>query len=277
MRVAWLMVLLLVPAGAADHVFSHRFIVEGRLIGGDGLPLAGRVVELNVTGERLSEPCVGGHDRVTDAWGDFRFCFHRHEVSPLGVVRVSSGNASSTRPLDADLRRMVFFLVDENATGVAPQGWETTYKVDGRVWERGLLILEGVRVSGVTYPTTKVNLTLLNVSDVTGRGAYYSLLTDSFGDFAANIQFSLPQHAPVAIMRLSVEGFEGRVEVPADTRFHRNAVDLVYPLEGAPVGAPPGSRSGPFSAALILAVALALSVSVAVVTRKGRKASATAG
>lgn len=268
-----LALLLLAPLAAADHVFSHRIVIEGRLIGGDGLPIPGRVVELDVTGERLNEPCAEGHKQVTDEWGDFRFCYHRHEVAPEGVVRVASGNASGERPLDGDLRRMVFYLEDEAASGVEPRGWATTYFVDGRVWERRPTVLEGVPVSGITYPNMPVNITLLNVSDASGRGAYYDLETDGFGDYTAQIRFAQAVHAEVALFRASAEGFEGRVEAAADTRFHRNTLDLAYPLDGPPPGPPPGSASGPLTTALILAVVLALSVTIAVVARKGRGAA----
>jgi hypothetical protein len=163
--------VLLGPLAAADHVFSHRFVVEGRVIGANGLPVPGVLVDVSSVGERFVEPCQELQRPVTDAWGDFRYCYHRHEVGPHGTVTVTAGNASESRPVDADLRRMVFYLQDAGASGVAPEGWARTFHVDGRVWERGLTRLDGVNVSGLAIDRTPVQVSTVNATRAEGDAA----------------------------------------------------------------------------------------------------------
>lgn len=269
MRALLLAALLVAPLALADHVYSHRILIEGRLIGGDGHPLPGRVMQFEVEGERLTEACAEGHKQITDEWGDFWFCYHRHEVVRTATVRVSSGNATQTLPLDADLRRMVFYLRDENATGVAPATWETTYFVDGRLWERGPARLDGVNVSGLALAGERVNLTVLNASaNGTRAGAYYDIPTNAFGDYAFVLRLRSEEVALRTTVRVTAYG--GTVESPLDPEFHRSTLDLVFPLEKAEraVERPPGLRSGPISVGLIAVMALALGLAVFVARRK---------
>lgn len=270
MRAILLAALLLAPLALADHVYSHRLLIEGRLIGSDGHPLPGRVMRLDVEGERLTEPCAEGHKQITDEWGDFWFCYHRHEVSPGATVRVSSGNATQSLALDADLRRVVFYLKDANATGTAPVNWETTFFLDGRVWERGPARLDGVNVSGLALAGERVNLTVLNVSAEGSRaGKYYDLPTNAFGDYAFVLRLRSEEAALRTLVRVTAN--DGTVEAPLDAQFHRLTLDLVFPMEtgDAAPERPPGLRSGPIRAELVVVMALALGIAVLVARRKG--------
>lgn len=268
MRRALALLVLLLPAAAADHVYSHRVVVEGRLLGGNGLPVPGVEVNVSAEGEQLAEPCQEPQRPVTDAWGDFRYCYHRHEVAPDAVVTVTAGNASESRPLDADLRRMAFHLRDWTATGEAPDGWDRTFVVEGRVWKRGLARLDGVNVSGLALARVPVNVS--SVDTTGGEAATQEVLTDGFGDYAATLRLEEGQRPESVLVMVRAEG-ETRSSVLASP-FHRLTLDVAFPSgPGArgDEGARPGTSTGPVSVALVVGVGLALLGVVALARRRG--------
>ncbi|HWH07554.1 MAG TPA: hypothetical protein VNX21_00045 [Candidatus Thermoplasmatota archaeon] len=269
-RALALAALLLLPVAAADHVFSHRVVVEGRLIGGDGLPLPGVEVEVSAVGETLAEPCQERQRNVTDAWGDFRLCFHKHDLAPGAWVTVVAGNASKSLPLDADLRRMVVYLRDAQAEGVAPEAWEETYHLDGRLWERGRTRLDGVNVSGVTLVRVPVDFLIVNETRAEGdeeKGARSTLRTDGFGDYAAIVRLFPGERVEDASVTVEANG--ARAQARLDPAFHRSTIDFRFPIEpeGAPV-APPGTTTPPVSVPLLVGVGLALWAALALQRKK---------
>ena len=265
------LLLLALPLAWADHVFSHRVVVEGRLIGANDLPLPGVRVDVAAVGERLAEPCGQARQRgVTDEWGDFWLCYHKHDLVPGAWVTVSAGNASQVRPLDVDLRRVVFYLKDANASGVAPEEWERTYHLDGRLWERGAARLDGVNVTGVTLNGERVSFTTVNATRAEGdeaKGSTFNLTTDGFGDYAA--VFRLVPGERVEDAALVVEAAGVRQSAPLDARFHRSTVDFRLPIEAEEVPVPrPGSGTPALGLPLVIGVGLALWGMIALQRRK---------
>lgn len=271
MRTLALVALVVLCAGAlADHVYSHRFVLEGRLLGSDGAPIPGRVVEFFAEGEDFLEPCrEGPHQSVTDEWGDFRFCFHHHDLQPGASVGARAGNASAVRTVDVAFRRVVVTLEDPERAGEKPADWERTFRIAGRAWEVGPVELEGVLVYGVAAVDLPVNLTV-QASD--GSKSVFPTRTDAFGDF--DLVIEAPDPANVS---LSLEAMGRAQPAHLDTRSHRTYAPIYLPGEAQraapsapPTGlpAPPGSATPSVNPVLLVALALGLVAAIALSRRK---------
>lgn len=268
-----LLVLLLVPGAAAEHDYSHRMVVEGRVIAGDGLPVQDGVVRLEAPGDWFRHRCGGGvasHVTTTDASGDFSFCFHEHELPPGLVVNLTSGEAFASRVADDKLRRTVVLLRDDAGSGTAPPAWDSTFRVEGRVWSPGPTTVEGVRVAGDVLARQNVTVALA-ASD--GRNSTFAWRTDAFGDYGAFVRLKPDQRPEDVTMSVSVAGVTR--ETPMFSPWHRVTLDVVVPGAGARGGdvvdadaGPPGTRAPELSVSLVMLVAGALVVAIVVAKRR---------
>lgn len=270
---ALLLALPLAPTAGADHVYSHRYVFEGRLVGSDDLPIPGRAVEFFSRGADLLEPCGDGPNMaVTDQWGDFRFCFHAHNLTTDIVVGVRAGDAVVERPIDTAFRRTIVELRDEGSTGVAPEGWETTFRVAGRAWKpTGERLLEGVRVFGLAMAHEPIDVTVRTPEG----NLTYRTRTDAYGDFDLVLErIDDPRNTTVL---LEAEGARQGMRLDLDT--HRTTAPLFFPREEGsgpsfPVPAPaattpaPGSRPPPMHPFVLVGLALALVGALAAAKRK---------
>lgn len=259
---ALLAVAPFVPLAGAEHVYSHRFLVEGRVVGANGLPLAGIEVRVDAPEARLAQACGEGHRNVTDANGDFAFCYHRHEMTQEGSVTVTAGDATSSRPIDIELRRMVFLLLDPARNGTATRDWGTRYQVDGRVWERDPQQIEGVLVEGAPYTDELVNVTLIRGSDV---ATPFHVRTDGFGTY--RVTFYLVEEEFPENVQLRVTARNATMRALLDPTFHRMTVDVRLPIVAQEPVRMPGLEAGPVSPWLVLAVALGGFAAVAMARR----------
>lgn len=265
------LLVLVAPSVAADHVYSHRFVFEGRLLGSDGLPLPGRTVAFFADGDDFLEACQGGHAPVTDEWGDFRFCFHKHGLDVQTQVGARVGNASLLRPMDTAFRRTVVTLNEPNETGTAPLNWSVSHLVAGRVWRHGPQELEGVRVYGLAIAHVPVNVTL-RIGEV--NGSRFEVETDGYGDFRLPIEL-LEETAPENVT-VEVEVLGHRQSRTLDAT-HRITVGFILPAEGE-AGIPtfdpfvreghPGTTTPRVTPALFAAGALGLVVAVLMARRQ---------
>ena len=223
---------LLAPGLAAgDHVYSHRFVFEGRLVGSDGLPLPGREVTFFSEGDEFVEPCPGEPLRnVTDAWGDFSFCFHKHALRSSTVTGVEVGNVTVRKPMDTGFRRTVVLLQDEESPGVAPPGWNDAYRIAGRVWQQGATTLEGVPVYGTALAGAPVNVTVAAGNATTN----HTLETDAYGDFDYTLR--LPEGVAEDDVEVVVESMGRQSRFGLSGKFHRTTVGIQV--------APPASFRG---------------------------------
>lgn len=268
-------VLVLLCAGAlADHAYSHRYVFEGRLVGSDGTPLPGKAVEFFSSGTDLLEPCSEGpHQSVTNEWGDFRFCFHHHDLASGVRVGVQVGNVSVERPADVAMRRTVVALREPNETGVAPENWSSLYRISGRAWQVGPTELEGVPVYGVAAIGVPVNLT---VRGDDGSEQTFRTRTDGFGDLELVVEAAATEN-----VSLSLEVLGRPQPVRLDALTHRTFVPMYLPgaeiaaIEEGGAGSPPGRPNIPpgtstprVDPALVVALALGL---VAAILLSGRK------
>lgn len=266
------LLVLLAPAAFADHVYSHRYVLGGRLVGSDGWPLPGRIMEFVSTGDDFLDTCREGQQIITDAFGDFEFCYHVHELQPSTRVGARHGNISSMVPVNLPFRKTTLLLREPNETGVAPPDWGASYRIAGRAWQPGPQRLEGVQVFGTAVVGLAVNLT---VHGVNASPAVFRTTTDGFGDFDLVVRTD----EDPANLSLTLEA-QGRAQpVQMDTFFHRTDAPIYVSPAGAASGQPtptprtafdsaPGSATPPVGAGLVLAVALGLVISVALSRRK---------
>lgn len=265
LRAAGLAALLLVsiaPVGAADHVYSHRFVTEGRVLTEAGLPLANATVEFDSTSPYFVEPCGGQpHQNVTDEYGDFRFCFHIHELDPSDRITLRVGNTTLERGIDTAFRRGIVNLVVEDEAEDVPEDWHETYRFAGKVWRAGSTSLEGVPVYGVAQAHAPVNLTLI-LPD--GIEAHRTVFTDAYGDF--DVTYRLPSDVDANETKLVLESFGSKQRRSFETFGHRTTVGFRLPQTDSPIQVnfgqepspwpAPGTRTPPFPAALLVALGL---------------------
>ena len=235
---------LLVPAAGADHVYSHRYVVEGRLMGTEG-PIPNRTIGFSAVGDRFDEPCAGaGHQDVTDEHGDFRFCFHKHALNISAHVVLQAGNVTLTKPMDTAFRKSVVILHEPNETGVRNDAWNVTHVVAGRAWRSGPQDMEGVRVFGATVDHVPVNVTLTGPDGTISR---FELQTDGYGDFRADLRLVDP--VPPESVSVEVEILGNRQTRALDPLSHRITVGVSLPPENHPpfptlMGPPPTPHPG---------------------------------
>lgn len=233
---------LLAPSAPADHVYSHRYVVEGRVLDAAGLPVPGVVVDLEPHGWGPAETCPRDpHSPATDVNGDFRFCFHMHELRAEWSTTVRVGNATVTKPMDTAFRRTFVTLVAEEARGVEPPAWNRTFELTGKVWRSGATVLEGVPVYGIAIIGAPVNITL-RLPD--GGRTVETVTTDGQGDYEAT--FRLEEGVDPAEVEVALESMGQAQARRLDTFAHRQAVGFILPAEGATpavgVGFPQGAE-----------------------------------
>ena len=96
--------LALAPVVMADHVYSHRTYVLGRVLDVEGRPAAGVVVTAGFDGIETGGRCFDSRPEVTGPRGDYEICRHTHALREGISVTVSVGNTSRTVAVDPDLR-----------------------------------------------------------------------------------------------------------------------------------------------------------------------------
>lgn len=273
-----LLALLALPSLVqADHVYSHRYVVDGRLLGSDGLPLPGREVTISVQGDDFLERCREGSEPVTDERGDFRFCYHIHALQAGSYVNVTYGNATAMRSVDVAFRRTHVLLRETNETGIAPPNWSETYRISGRAWRPGPIELEGVQVFGEAVIGLPVNLT---VHGQNATPAVFTTRTDGYGDFDLELTV-LPDAKPEEIT-MTLEAMGRGQPVALESFFHRSYSPIYVALTDAPDvpdrpidvspqtdPSAPGSGTPRVSPVLVVAMALALVAAVVLSRRKG--------
>lgn len=273
-RLALLALILVAWVAAADHAYSHRFVFEGRLIGSDGAPLPGKEVSFFATGDDLLAPCrEGPQQSITDASGDFRFCYHHHDLKPGARVGIRVGNATVERPADIAFRRSVVNVREPNETGVATPEWNRTFRISGRAWMAGPTELEGVAVYGIAVIGIPVNLTV-HASD--GTESVFRTTTDGYGDFDLVLETEDPANVSVS---LEANGLVQPAQL--ERTFHRTYAPI-YVAGGLPrtdggTASPfgegsstlaPGSTTPRFNPVLGVALALGLVVAILLSRRK---------
>lgn len=223
-----LLLALLAPVASADHVYSHRYVVLGRVVDADGRAVANVTVGFAYHNFTVEGPCGQQPNTTTEAFGrtqttpvtnemgEFMFCAHTHiltaQMHPEGAIRVLSGApAAETRfALDPDMRQSyVVVRLPERVEAASEDALARVATVEGRAWRFGPTSLEAIPVNGTTVNRVPVNLTLLH----DGREEAYGTTTNNYGDFAVRFNLTAPLSAAA---RVRVEILGDRFEAPYD-------------------------------------------------------------
>lgn len=244
-RVALALVLLvgvsyLAPIAMADHAYSHRYIIFGRVSDANGDPIPNLTLNLNFADFSPEGPCGyqpgteteafgrtentppwdGASQPVrafTDQFGEFTYCFHTHPMS-----RALPGSATITIPqadnfvqqltFDASTRQQFANIqlptVRDDANKLANSQYYTVY---GRLWrpDGSDPQVEGVRVFGHTLNQVPVNITLtLDDGTVIERASH----TNNYGDFSVRLN-------------LTGKPTGGKVMIEAEGKTFESAID----------------------------------------------------
>lgn len=194
----------LTPAVLADHAYSHRYIVYGRVVDAENNPVAGLTVDLGVV--KPFQPdgqCADQPGTETEAWGptrarpitnqfgEFIFCYHIHSMSRStpggGIVRIDSLDYEKEVEFDGYMR---YSFIPVKLDTVHPNANKTIldqfYTVQGRAWEdHGTNIkVETIRVYGDTVKYAPVNITI----QPEGKDPItLNTTTNGYGDFAVRV------------------------------------------------------------------------------------------
>ncbi|HUR69966.1 MAG TPA: hypothetical protein VM370_12030 [Candidatus Thermoplasmatota archaeon] len=251
-----LALFLALPVAAADHVFSHRVYVVGRVLDPEGRPAAGVEVNLTFEGIRASVGCFDNRPERTGPRGDYEICRHTHSIPANATVTVRVGELSRTVPIDPDLRHAVasFQLNMSSAHDVSGERqFARTFTVTGRAFA---LLAKPIQAEAVEVNATPLieNVTVeLRVLDRVLASKVAP--PNEHGLFMADLEVTdIPA---AAIVRASA----GRdfTEEPASALFRRADVNVLRdvrllqgPGDDAPGSAPTPSGAWPS----LLAVAL---------------------
>ncbi|HWH08713.1 MAG TPA: hypothetical protein VNX21_05895 [Candidatus Thermoplasmatota archaeon] len=218
----------LTPLALADHAYSHRYVVYGRVVDADGNPVQGVLVNLGYRQFQAEGPCAQQPGTGTDAWertetrpqtnqlGEFLFCFHAHDINrvepPFGVLTIEEHNYTTEFRFDPYTRTsFVPIKLDTVVEGANAEALETTYTVQGRLWEPAgeRVSVERVGVFGHTVDRAPVNITI-RFAD--GQEITTNTTTNNYGDFALRVPIqSRPTGGEVTI-EANGQTFRGDVD-----------------------------------------------------------------
>jgi hypothetical protein len=195
-----LAVLAFAPVVAADHAYSHRYIVFGRVVDAENNPVPGLTMDLGY--EEPFEPegaCANqpgteteafGPTRttpVTNQYGEFVFCFHTHSMSRTvpgtGILTIDTLEVEKRFEFDGFMRYSWVPIKLETAQSTANKTiLDTSYTVQGRAWRAsgGPISVETVRVYGDTVQRTPVTV---DIEYNDGKTATVNTTTNGYGDF----------------------------------------------------------------------------------------------
>lgn len=255
-----LLALLLLPVATADHVFSHRVIVTGRVLGSDGVPVAGADVELDFQGVEVGGACFDARDAKTGSHGDFSVCRHAHAM-PAGevVVTVRVLGHETSVPFDKELRRTAVNIMlpmptpQEHRDLGGERSFDRSLLVAGRFFNIGDATVENVPVNGTPLAGQPVLVRIVTENGI--LIVEQNATTNEHGDYSAAIEGAtdLPNGT-----RAVVETTIGSRSKPLDLTFRRADIDIVVrPEPEEPLPDRPGTKPVPAPAASgVLALAL---------------------
>jgi len=201
---AMLFLAAALPLAAADHAYSHRYVVFGRVVDAAGNSVPGLTVDLGYEppfepeGPCATQPNIDteafGPTRtqpVTNEMGEFIFCFHTHAMSRTtpgaGIIRIDSLDLDQRFEFDGFMR---YSIVTVKLPDVHPAANTTandaTYTVVGRAWQAAGtdIRIEGIRVYGDTIQNTPVEVTLAYNGQ---EPVTVTTRTNGYGDFAVRV------------------------------------------------------------------------------------------
>ena len=266
MRAPWLPLALLAllaatlaPLAAADHAYSHRLLVFGRVVDAAGVPVDNVTVSLFFSGLSAEGPCVDqpgtsteafGPMRTrptTDASGDFMFCHHVHAMSrtapgeALLRANVLGENVTARVALDPFFRASHVVLRGNETMELRPEPGQG-HVVAARVWRpapEGVTV-EGVRVHGTTVNQVPVNVTVESGNMTARRNG----TTNNYGDVALEMDIPLAAKTGRVIVEVLGETYEAPL-APEGVTFLKVNVGDDAPAPATPTAATPDPSPRP--------------------------------
>ena len=194
----------LTPLAAADHAYSHRYVVYGRVVDAENNPVPDLTVDLGYESPfKPDGPCgrqpgtdtdAFGETRtqpVTNEFGEFIFCFHIHGISRgtpgVGIISIPSNNVEHRFDFDGFMRYSFIPIKLDTAMPTAnKEAPSTTYTVMGRAWEASKSEIK-VETIGV-YGDTLHNLPFEIDVEIDGKEKQtVNGTTNGYGDFAVRV------------------------------------------------------------------------------------------
>lgn len=236
-----LLASLVLPSAVADHEFSHRVEIYGRVVDAEGHPVPGAPVNVTLHGIDAPLLCFDAKDERTDERGDFHVCRHHHEL-PAGVeATVEVAGTSQRLGIDPHVRRAYVALTLDAPWDVRSiQGERAFYRnvtITARVVDAlpKPVRMEGVEVPGTPRVGATANVTLTDRDGATL--AEGNATTSEFGELRLDLPVvDVPEGARVELAL----AFAARNAV-LDPVLRRADLVVVHQVEAAI--APPGSQT----------------------------------
>lgn len=252
---AWLATLA-APLAAADHAYSHRYIIYGRVVDAEGAPLVGVQVSASIDRQEIEGQCdvqkPPATRSTTDSLGEYFWCFHTHRMGGTGVFTVRAENETRTADLDTDLRKSrVDFRVPTDVPGKHGDldRFNTSYALTLTAWKPGATSIEGISVEG-TALRARAFVATFRYND--GKERSTNATTNDYGDATFSVNLGEPLRSGTVV----VTAQRGATAAGAmDTTFH--ASTLVFMDPPAPWYTDEGLLGGAIVLALVGAAAVA--------------------
>lgn len=193
-----------VPLAVADHAYSHRYIVYGRVVDAENNPVPGLTTDLGYEKPFEPEgPCANqpgteteafGPTRtspVTNQFGEFIYCFHTHSMSRTspgtGILSIPSLEYEERIDFDGYMRYSYLPIKLDSARSESNKTiLNEFYTIQGRAWRPAGsdIRVEQVRVYGDTLHNQIVNFTFAyNGKDP----VTLNTTTNNYGDFSIRV------------------------------------------------------------------------------------------
>lgn len=239
--------LAIVPLAAADHAYSHRYIVFGRVVDAENDPVPDLTVDLGYEEPFEPEgPCANqpgteteafGPTRtspVTNQFGEFTFCFHTHSMSRgtpgAGILKIESLGVEQRFEFDGFMRYS-FVPIKLNTTQSTANTTLLSqfYTVQGRSWrpEGADVRVEGIRVYGDTVKFSPVNITFTYNGNEPMK---VNTSTNGYGDFALRIPVTERPTSGTVTIEVANETFTQDITPLGVTQFRAELAEIKDPF-----------------------------------------------
>lgn len=193
----------LAPLATADHAYSHRYLIYGRVIDEAGNPMRGVTVRAGLDNKLTVEGACGNQPNTeTDAWGrtetrpttneagEFFFCFHMHSIArgTTADAHVNVSGVEMKQPVNENFRKSFFVVKVPGTNGTDDSPLFSQYLVSGRLWyAEPAKLVDGINVHGDTVHEQTVKITFAGASGVTVTEETQS---NHYGDFGVRLNVS---------------------------------------------------------------------------------------
>lgn len=200
---ALLAVSAILPLATADHAYSHRYIIFGRVLDANGDPVEGVTVNFGYTDFTPEGACANqpdtdteAHGRTqtipkTNAFGEFIFCAHVHSLSRAvpgtAILKIpEEDNFTTSFEMDPYFRTDYKVLQLPHVSAHANKtSLDEGFLLQGRLWvpHTGTISVEQIGVFGTTVNNVPVNLTFTH----DGKTESFQTSTNNYGDWAFRV------------------------------------------------------------------------------------------